>query len=192
MTQAQNVILNSTILPFDIAADTPFYNDELFREYADRTFLGGVEGLQANSAAFLAERFSSQYRAVMSLVTAQIDQNHPEIQNSLADLKAQQKAATTALTTKLNDFDVEWSKIYTSRGLVVDSVVYNMQYATWLGQVRYSDQIQTYTDDLDAINSQIDATRRSCCCRWLPCSCPVRLEPLTGAGRSTVSESHFV
>jgi hypothetical protein len=160
MTQAQNIVLNSTILPFDIAADTPFYNDELFREYADRTFLGGVEGLQANSAAFLAERFSSQYRAVMSIVTAQIDQNHPDIRNSLADLKAQQKQATIALTTELNDFDVEWSKIYTSRGLVVDTLEYDMQHATWLGQVRYSDQIQTYTDDLDGINAQIDATRR--------------------------------
>src|SRR5258706_2120223 len=160
MAPAQNVVLNSTILPLDIALDTPFYNEELFREYADRTFLGGVEGLQANSAAFMAERFSSQYRAVMSIVTAQIDQNHPEIKQSLDELRAQQKSATDALNTKLNEFDVQWARIATGRGLLVDTVDYNMQYATWLGQVRYSDQIQTYTEDLDAINGQIDATRR--------------------------------
>jgi hypothetical protein len=160
MTRAQNIVLNSTILPLDIAADTPFYNDELFREYADRTFIGGVEGLQANSAAFLAERFSSQYRAVMNIVTAQIDQNHPEIRNSLEELRLQQKQATQALTAKLNDFDVEWARIATSRSLQPDTIAYNMQYATWLGQVRYSDQIQSYTDDLDGINAQIDAIRR--------------------------------
>src|SRR5467141_3550953 len=45
--QDQNIVLNSTILPFDIANDTPFYNDELFRAYADRSFTGGVEGLHA-------------------------------------------------------------------------------------------------------------------------------------------------
>jgi hypothetical protein len=160
ISSAQNVILNSTILPLDIAADTPFYNDELFRQYADRTFSGGIEGLQANTAAFMAARFSSQYRTVMTLVTDQIDQNHPEIENSLTDLKAQQQKATTDLTNKLNDFDVQWGKIAASRGLVADTVQYNMQYATWLGQVRYSDQVQSYTDDLDRVNARIDATRR--------------------------------
>jgi hypothetical protein len=44
MAPQQKVILNSTIMPFEIAADTPFYNDELFREYADRRFSGGVGG----------------------------------------------------------------------------------------------------------------------------------------------------
>lgn len=156
----QNVVLNSTILPFDIAADTPFYNEELFRQYADRTFSGGVEKLQADSAAFLAARFSSQYRAVMNVATAQIDQNHPEIQNSMADLREQQRKATTALTTKLNQFDQEWGAIAVSRGLKPDTLDYNMQYATWLGQVRFSDQIQSFTDDIDRINAQIDATRR--------------------------------
>src|ERR1700679_1462357 len=48
LANQQNIVLNSTILPFDIAADTPFYNEELFREYADRTFTGGVEGLHAD------------------------------------------------------------------------------------------------------------------------------------------------
>jgi hypothetical protein len=160
ITPQQNVVLNSTILPFDIAADTPFYNDELFREYADRTFTGGVEGLHANSAAFLSERFSSQYRAVMNVVTAQIDQNHPEIRNSLLELKSQQDQATQALTAKLNQFDQQWSTIAASRGLVFDTVAYNMQYATYLGQVRFQDQIQTYTDNLDQINAKIDAVRR--------------------------------
>jgi hypothetical protein len=156
----QNVVLNSTIMPFDIAADTPFYNDELFREYADRTFRGGVEGLEANAAAFLAERFSSQYRAVMDILTAQIDQNHPEIQSSLTELRAQQDAATQALLEKLIWFDQQWSPIAASRGLVAGTVLYNLQYSTWLGEVRYQDQIQTYIANLDAVDSHIDSVRR--------------------------------
>ena len=87
MAAQQNIVLNSTILPLDLATDTPFYNHELFRAYADRTFSGGLEGIQASSAAFFSERFSSQYRALMNIVTAQIDQNHPEIEHSLEDLR---------------------------------------------------------------------------------------------------------
>ena len=160
LAQRQDIVLNSTILPFDIASDTPFYNDELFREYADRTFSGGVEGLQASAGAFLSERFSSQYRVLLEIVTANIDQNHPEITNSLNDLAKQQSDATTALNTKLTQLDQAWSSIAASRGLVPDTLEYDMQYATWVGQVRYSDQIRTYSQALDGINAQIDATRR--------------------------------
>ena len=160
MAAQQNIVLNSTILPLDLATDTPFYNHELFRAYADRTFSGGLEGIQASSAAFFSERFSSQYRALMNIVTAQIDQNHPEIEHSLEDLRARQDRATQALTDKINSLDAAWSLIAANRGLQADSVDYEMQHATWAGQVRYSDQIQTYVDSLDRINAQMDATRR--------------------------------
>jgi uncharacterized membrane protein YgcG len=160
ITPQQNVVLNSTIMPFDIAEDTPFYNDELFREYVDRTFRGGVEGLQVNAGTFLSDRFSFKYRVVMEILTAQIDQNHPEIQMSLTDLKAQQASATNALLAKLIWFDQQWAPIAASRGLVTGSVEYNLQYATWLGQLRYQDQIQSYIADLDAVNAHIDAVRR--------------------------------
>jgi hypothetical protein len=160
LTPQQNVVLNSTIMPFDIAADTPFYNDELFREYADRTFSGGVESIQASAAAFMSERFSSQYRAVMNMLTSQIDQNHPELKDTIKELQSEQNDATSDLTTKLNSFDTEWNKIAASRGLTFNTVDYDMQHVTWLTNVRYSDQIQSYTDTLDRINSQIDAVRR--------------------------------
>jgi hypothetical protein len=96
----------------------------------------------------------------MNIVTAQIDQNHPEIEHSLEDLRARQDRATQALTDKINSLDEAWSVIAQHRGLQVDTVDYEMQHATWAGQVRYSDQIQTYVDNLDRINAQMDATRR--------------------------------
>jgi hypothetical protein len=42
--------------------------------------------MEGSSAAFLAARFSSQYRVVMNLVTSQIDQNHPEIKDTINEL----------------------------------------------------------------------------------------------------------
>jgi len=160
ITSQQDLVLNSTIVPFDIAADTPFFNDELFREYADWTYIGGVEALKANSGAALSERFSSQYRVLLDLVTSQIDQNHPEIQNSLKDLTTQLTTATNALNTKLSQLDQAWNAIAISRGLTPDTELYDEQYATWVVQVRYSDQVNTYSQQIDSINAQIDATRR--------------------------------
>jgi hypothetical protein len=167
LVDQQNLVLNSTIMPFDIAADTPYYNDELFREYADRTFTGGVEGLHADGAAFLSARFSSQYIAVMNIVTAKIDQNHPEIANSVADLRSRQTTATQALQDKLDQFDAQWKALAISRGLInsqgaiTNQLEYNLEFATWLAQVRYTDQLQTYIDSIDQIDSQLDAVRRS-------------------------------
>jgi len=163
----QNIVLNSTILPFDIAADTPFYNEELFREYADRTFTGGVEGLQADGAAFLAARFSSQYRSLINIINDKIDQNHPEIANSVADLLSQQTKATNDLNSKISQLDASWNTIAAQRGLVdaqgniLNQTAYDLQFDAWAAQVRYGDQLQTYTDALDNINGHLDAVRRS-------------------------------
>jgi hypothetical protein len=156
----QNIVLNSTIVPFDIAEDTPFYNDELFRAYADRSFSGGVEDIHADREGILSERFSSQYRTLMNIVTAEIDQNHPEINNSLADLEAQQDKATDALTQKISKLDDIWAGIATNRHLTQGTPDYNLEFAKWAVDVRYSDQLQSYTDKIDMIDARIDATRR--------------------------------
>jgi hypothetical protein len=107
----------------------------------------------------MSERFSSQYRVLMNLVVAQIDQNHPEIRASLNDLKSQLATAQQALTDKLTTFERDWSTIATARNLQPDTVAYNLQLATWLGQVRFGDQISTYSQDIDALNAQIYAVR---------------------------------
>jgi hypothetical protein len=160
ITTDQNIVLNSTIFPFDIADDTPFYNDEIFRAYADRTFSGGVEGLQANAQAFFAARFSSQYRAVMNIVTAQIDRKHPQIANSLKELKAQLRTSNESLAKKINELDMQWQTIATARALTPDTMEYNTQFAAWAALIHYTDQLRIYSDEVEQIISAIDATRR--------------------------------
>lgn len=100
LTQTQRLVINSTIVPMDLARDTPYYNQQLFRLYADRTFIGGVESVVPTPPLSSATRFSSQYRSLIEIASAQVDQNHPEIQNSLQELFKQQDEATTALKNK--------------------------------------------------------------------------------------------
>jgi hypothetical protein len=160
ITNDQNIVLNSTIFPFDIADDTPFYNDEIFRAYGDRTFSGGVEGLQANAQAFFSARFSSQYRAVMNIVTAKIDRRHPEIANSLQELKTQLRISNEGLSNKINELDSQWQARATARGLVPETIEYDMQFAAWSALIHYTDQLRIYSDEVEQILSAIDATRR--------------------------------
>jgi cob(I)alamin adenosyltransferase len=156
----QRLILNSTIVPFDIATDTPFYNEELFRQYADRTFTGGVEGVTGNTLASQAERFSFQYRAVLNQAALRIDTNHPEIQNSLTELGKQLSDATSELTKKLGELDAEWEKVAKARSLTPTSPTFDDERVAWLAQSRAQDQIDRYSQNIDRINFSIDTVRR--------------------------------
>jgi hypothetical protein len=61
----QQLVLNSLILPLDLSTDTPYYNDELFRLYADSTFSAGVQAIQRSTPASQAARFSFQYQTLV-------------------------------------------------------------------------------------------------------------------------------
>ena len=166
VASTQRIVLNSTIVPLDVAPDTPYFNEEVFRLNADRTFTSAVGTIEPSTAVFQSARFSSQYRSVLNIAASQIDQNHPEIQNSLAELESQLSIATTALADKNVAFEVEWQKVATARNLdpnSKDPKVVNDYYAqrvTWFSQARYGDQIQVLSENIDRINSRIDATRR--------------------------------
>jgi hypothetical protein len=160
LNPAQKVVYNSLIRPLDLALDTPYYNQELFREYSDATFKGGNEGLHGATPASSAERFSSQYRSLINLAAAQIDQNHPEIQNSLADLQKQLDKATEDLTAKFTQLDTQWQQLAAARHLTPGTNDYELQRITWEAQVRYGDQIAQKSTIIDGINSRIDAVRR--------------------------------
>lgn len=163
----QKLVLNSTIYPFDITAKTPYFNEELFRMYADRTFSGGLEGLQASSAAYQTARFSSQYRAVMNFAAYQIDQNHPEIQASISDLNSQMRDAQAAFASTNLQFEADWERTAAARGVSATSNdpalvrEYYAQRATWFEQARYADVILSYSENIDRLNTRIDAVRRS-------------------------------
>jgi hypothetical protein len=127
MADSQKLVLNSLILPFDIATDTPFHNDEIFRQYADRTFHGGTENITGSAPASMAERFSSQYQAVLNQAAQRVDQNHPEIKHKLAQLRADQAAATKAYTEKITDLETQWGKVAAARALIRDTPEYALE-----------------------------------------------------------------
>jgi hypothetical protein len=160
MSGSQRIVLNSLILPFDIAPDTPYHNEEIFRQYADRTFHGGTESVTGSTPASQAERFSSQYRAVTNIAALQIDQHHPEIRQKIADLRVEQTKATNAFTDKITYLENQWAKVVASRGLKKGTLDYDLQRVTWQAQIRYGDQIATLSADIDRVDSEIDAVRR--------------------------------
>lgn len=157
---SQRIVLNSTIIPFDLSAETPYFNEQMFRQYADRTFHGGTEALRESSPASQAERFSSQYRSILNLAAAQIDQHHPEIANSLAELDRQLTVASEQFNAKVLALEELWDRIAESRKLKPGTPDFELQRITWMAQVRYGDQIQRYSENIDALGLKIDAARR--------------------------------
>ena len=117
VTSAQRLVINSTIIPFDIVSDTPFYNEELFRQDADRTSSGAVGSIEGSTVVSQAPRFRSQYRAVLTIAAAQIDQNHPEIRHSINELHNQLSAAITRLVNKNNEIENAWVQVAAARHL---------------------------------------------------------------------------
>lgn len=160
MAPTQRLILNNLILPLDIDSSTPYFNDELFRLYGDATFTGGIEQLQQSTPAGQAERFSFQYKTLVQQAGYEIDQNHPEIANSLAELNKELDTASTALNKKIADLDASWSAIATARGLKTGTNEYALEQITWQGEIHYRDQVATLSRAVTRIISQINQTRR--------------------------------
>lgn len=159
ISSSQRLVINSTIVPFDISADTPFYNEELFRQNADRTFTGAVGSIEGSTAVFQASRFAFQYRSVLNIAAAQIDQRHPEIANTLDELEAQLSAATSKLTAKNNEIEDAWAEVARRRNLDPTSHEFHANRITFYAQARYGDQIQVFSDNIDRLNAQIYAAR---------------------------------
>jgi hypothetical protein len=156
----QRLILNNLILPLDLDNSTPYFNDELFRLYGDATFTGGIEQLQQSTPAGQAERFSFQYKVLVQQAGYEIDQNHPEIANSLTELNKQLDDASTALNKKITDLDASWSAIAAARGLKAGTNQYTLEQITWQGQIHYRDQVSTLSKSVTKIISQINQVRR--------------------------------
>ncbi len=164
----QKIVMNNTIVPFDIAADTPYYNEELYRLYSDRTFSGAVGELVADKrGSFQPARYSNQYQALVREAASKIDQNHPEIQKKIKPLMDEIDKERKALNKKIAEFAEEWSKVAASRGLDLTSkdpavqTEINLQRITWLNQARYREALKGFTQNIDSHNAKIDAIRRS-------------------------------
>jgi uncharacterized membrane protein YgcG len=152
------LVLNNTITSFDIAEDTPYFNEGLFRRFADRVYTKGSDEL---APASQADRFSFIYDRLLKTVAVQIDQRHPEIAGKLQELRGVLDRETTKLTDKITDLEAQWDRLARSRGLKADTPNYDLQQIKFFEQIKYVDQINVYSNRITDMVIRIEQVRRA-------------------------------
>lgn len=150
----QKLLVNNTITPFDIAQDTPYYNEGLFRNFADRVFKGSP---QAIGPANRADRFSKHYGVLISQAASRIDRKYSAIATELVAIRNELNTQTTALASLIVKIQRDWNSI----GVKEDDPNYDLRFLNFLESIRYADQVGSYSDQIDDLIGQMDAVRRS-------------------------------
>lgn len=79
----------------------------------------------------------------------------------MTDLQSRRSDAQRSLNEKNKQFDDQWAAVAKDRGLQPGTREYSLNYLKWLEDVRYADQMADYSTELDRLNAQITAVRRS-------------------------------
>jgi hypothetical protein len=148
------LLLNNTITSFDISADTPFYNEGLFRNFADRVFRNSPQGI---GPANRADRFSLHYSRLISQAAAAIDQDHPGLQDKVDAIQAKLQSQQD----KLTKYRISVSTAWASLKIPDADPDYHLKYINYLESVHYASQIKVYSDTIDNYLGQIDGIRRN-------------------------------
>ena len=151
------MLLFNTITSFDISKDTPYYNEGLFRAFADRVFKDSPEN---TGTANRADRFSLQYENMIRTAAAKLDRKYPDVIRQVQALQSDLETQTTKLGSRVQAINKEWSAISASLSLKPSDESYELKYINYLEQIRYADQIDQYTKNIDLIIGSIDAVRR--------------------------------
>jgi len=152
------MLINNSITSFDIAQDTPYFNEELFRAFADRCFTDSPDTL---GPANRTDRFSYNYDLVVKTAASRIDQKYPQIIARVAQLQSNLTTETDRLTARRAEIARQWKQLMAASGLTENDPTYELKYVTFLNQIRYADQIDQYTKNIDMILAGIDAIRRT-------------------------------
>ena len=150
----QKLLVNNTITPFDISKDTPYYNEGLFRNFADRVFKGSPQEI---GPANRADRFSKHYGTLISQAASRIDRKYPAMSTELTAIRNEVSTKTTELSNLIIKIEADWNRI----GVPKDDPNYDLKYLNFLESVRYADQVGSLTDDIDDLIGQMDSVRRS-------------------------------
>ncbi|TPK36358.1 hypothetical protein [Mesorhizobium sp. B2-5-3] len=157
-TDKQKLLVNNVITPFDIAQDTPYYNEGLFRSFADRVY---TKSPQEVGPANKADRFSLHYGGVIHVAAAGIDRKYKETVAEIEGLQARLGVQTEKLSDRILKINSEWRRVATGSGLKDDDPEYELRYLNYLESIRYADQVSQYSQNIDMITGTIDAVRRS-------------------------------
>jgi hypothetical protein len=152
------VLLNNTITSFDIATDTPYYNEELFRNYADRVYKTSPASIGPSN---VASRFSLHYERLMHAAVSKIDQRRPGLSARIAAYQAALNKETEKYTQFVLGIDSEWAKVAKKEGLNDPTdLKYQLRHINYLEGIHYADLINQYSLNISGIIGQMDAARR--------------------------------
>ena len=151
-------VMGNTITSFDIRETTPYFNENLFRSFADRNYDTSPDFI---GPANTADRFSSLYQDVIVGAADQIDQRHPEIVPKLQELKEAIGRRTEALASTNKKIEDAWKKTADGSGLKPDDKNYDVKHIAFLENVHYASQIKQDSDDIAALILRRDQVRRS-------------------------------
>ena len=163
LTQGMNgniekLAIGNLITPFDIASDTPFYNEGLFAQYVDRVIIKSPNTI---GPADQADRFSMHYENVIRFLANSIDQRHPEIVPKINELTK----AINKVETEINDEKAQaedgWNKFAKIIGTTPVDPQHELKYVKYMEDIRFNDQIAKLSEKIDALNSRIDQVRNS-------------------------------
>jgi uncharacterized membrane protein YgcG len=152
------MLVNNTITSFDIAQDTPYFNEELFRAFADRCFTDSPDTV---GPANRTDRFSYNYDLVVKTAASRIDQKYPQIIARTRELETNLQTETDRLVARRSVIGRQWKDLCVASGIDTSDPDYELKYVTFLSQIRYADQIDQYTKNINMILAAQDAVRRS-------------------------------
>ena len=155
---ADKLVLNNTITSFDISADTPYFNEGLFRRFADRIYLRSPDEV---GPAAQADRYSVVYERLLRTVATQVDQRHPEIVPKLRELDDALDRVTRELNDLVMRLEAQWTTIAQSRGLTRGTPEYELQQITYFEQIRYPDQVSSRSARISDYLIRKEQVRRS-------------------------------
>lgn len=150
----QKLLVNNTITSFDISIDTPYYNEGLFRNFADRVFKGSPQEI---GPANRADRFSKHYGTLISQAASRIDRKYSSISTELTAIRNEIGTKTTQLSDLIVKIEGDWKKI----GVPAEDPNYELKYLNFLESIRYADQVGSISDEIDDLVGQMDSVRRS-------------------------------
>jgi hypothetical protein len=157
-TEKQKLLVNNTISPLDISQDTPYYNEGLFRNFADRVFL---KSPQSMGPANRADRFSMHYEGIVRTAASKLDRKYREIISEIEGLQTRLELQTRKLADVILKINDQWQRVAMGSGIKPEDPNYELRYLNFLESVRYADQVDQYAQNIDMLVSTIDAVRRA-------------------------------
>ncbi len=123
------MLLINTITPFDIYDDTPFYNENVYRAYANIVVAASLLVTDPTSGVGLRDRFGHYYERVVKEASGRVERQHltPEARTHILSLENDIDGLRTKRDGKERDLAAAWTLHYQALGLKPNSVEFDLE-----------------------------------------------------------------